>query len=186
VHHGTAGKLREHSLGTCLSRRCLKEKTMIRMKNIERVTNISNPALFVELRDSFASRASAISPFVDRLMTFIRLLMGKSATANEAEDDIETAIHEALSNAVVHGNHEDPKRQVHVTCRCTLDGEVLITVQDEGEGFNGEVPDPRSPERRLLTHGRGLLIMRTLMDEVSFENNGTVVRLRKRVNNQSA
>jgi serine/threonine-protein kinase RsbW len=159
---------------------------MIRVKYIERVANIPNPAPFVELRDSFASRASAISPFVDRLMKFIRLFMAKSGTANEAEDDIDTAIHEALSNAVVHGNHEDPKKQVHVTCRCTLDGEVLITVRDEGEGLDGEVPDPRSPERRLLTHGRGLHIMRALMDGVSFEENCTVVRLRKRVNRQPA
>jgi serine/threonine-protein kinase RsbW len=110
--------------------------------------------------------------------------MGKSGAVDEAVDDIESAIHEALSNAVVHGNHEDPKKQVYVTCRCSLDGEVLIAVQDEGEGFNGEAPDPRSPERRLLTHGRGLHIMKALMDEVSFEENGTVVRLRKKVNSQ--
>jgi serine/threonine-protein kinase RsbW len=155
-------------------------------ENIERATNISNPAPFVELRDSCASRASAISPFIDRLMKFIKFFMGRSGTADEAEDDIESAIYEALSIAVVHGNHENPEKQVHVTCRCSLDGEVLITVQDEGEGFNGEAPDPRSPERRLLTHGRGLHIMKTLMDEVSFEENGTVVRLRKRVNSPTA
>jgi serine/threonine-protein kinase RsbW len=157
---------------------------MIGTKNIERVTNISSPSPFVELRDSFASRVSAISPFVDRLMKFIEFFMGKSGAVDEAVDDIESAIHEALSNAVVHGNHEDPKKQVHVTCRCSLDGEVLIAVRDEGEGFNGEAPDPRSPERRLLTHGRGLHIMKALMDEVSFEENGTVVRLRKKVNSQ--
>ena len=159
---------------------------MIGTKNIERVTNISSPSPFVEVHHSFASSASAISPFVDRIMKFIKFFMGKSGAANEAEDDIESAMHEALSNAVVHGNHEDPKKQVHVTCRCSLDGEVLITVRDEGKGFNGEAPDPRSPERRLLTHGRGLHIMKTLMDEVSFEENGTVVRLRKRVNSQAA
>jgi len=43
------------------------------------------------------------------------------------------------------------------------------------------VPDPTDPPRLLLTHGRGLHLMRTLMDEVSFEENGTVVRMRKRM-----
>jgi serine/threonine-protein kinase RsbW len=155
---------------------------MTMKENIERATNVSNPSPFVELHHSVASRVSAISAFVDRLLKFIKFFMGKSGAANEAENDIESAIHEALSNAIVHGNHENPKKQVHVTCRCSLDGEVLITVLDEGEGFNGEAPEPRSPERRLLTHGRGLHIMKTLMDEVSFEEGGTVVRLRKRVN----
>jgi serine/threonine-protein kinase RsbW len=158
---------------------------MTMKENIERATNTSSPSPFVELHHSFASSASAISPLVDRLMKFIKFFMGSSAAANEAEDDIESAVREALSNAVVHGNHENPEMQVHVTCRCSLDGEVLITIRDDGEGFNGEVPDPTSPERRLLTHGRGLHIMKTLMDEVSFEERGTVVQLRKRVNSQS-
>jgi serine/threonine-protein kinase RsbW len=159
---------------------------MTMKENIEHATNISSPSPFVESYHSFASRISAISPLVERIMKFIKFFMEKPGAANEAEDDIESAIHEALSNAVVHGNHEDPKKQVHVTCRCSLDGEVMITVQDEGEGFDGDAPDPRSPERRLLSHGRGLHIMKTLMDEVSFEENGTVVRLRKRVNGHAA
>lgn len=43
------------------------------------------------------------------------------------------------------------------------------------------VPDPTEPQGLLLTHGRGLHLMRTLMDEVSFEERGTVVRMRKRM-----
>jgi serine/threonine-protein kinase RsbW len=70
-----------------------------------------------------------------------------------------------------------------VVCRCTTDGEVLITIQDEGEGFNsGAVPDPTVPENRLCTHGRGIYVMKTLMDEVDFEQGGTVVHMRKRPN----
>ena len=59
-------------------------------------------------------------------------------------------------------------------------GEVLITVRDEGEGFDSRaVPDPTDETNLLLTHGRGLLLMQTLMDEVGFQGNGTVVRMRK-------
>jgi serine/threonine-protein kinase RsbW len=107
---------------------------------------------------------------------------GLGCKRSQVQDAIEIAMHEALANAVVHGNHQNPAKQVLVSCRCSMDGEVVITVRDEGEGFDSDVlPDPTKPERRLLTHGRGLHIMKTLMDEVSFEENGTVVRMRKRM-----
>ena len=139
-------------------------------------------ATFVELHQSLASRAAAISSFVDQLMRFIRFFMEKGGTAKEAEEEIEIAIYEALANAVIHGNHENQEKQVHVACRCSMDGEVVISVRDEGEGFDSRVvPDPTEAQRLLLTHGRGLHLMKALMDEVSFEENGTVVRMRKRM-----
>jgi len=69
----------------------------------------------------------------------------------------------------------------------TVDGEVSITVRDEGHGFNSEtIPDPTSPENRMFTHGRGIYLMKTLMDEVSFEEGGAVVMMRKKSNASSA
>jgi serine/threonine-protein kinase RsbW len=115
-------------------------------------------------------------------MRFIRFFMENGGTTKEVEEGIEIAIHEALANAVIHGNHENQEKQVHVACRCSMDGEVLITVRDEGKGFDSRlVPDPTEAQRLLLSHGRGLHLMKTLMDEVSFEENGTVVRMRKRM-----
>ena len=147
-----------------------------------RATSNSIPAHFVELRQSLASRAVDISPFVDQLMRFIKLFMAKLGIPKETEDEIEIAVLEALANAVIHGNGENPEKKVHLTCRCFMDGEVSIMVRDEGEGFDSQsVPDPTGPQGLLLTHGRGLHLMRTLMDEVSFEANGTVVRMRKRM-----
>ena len=151
-------------------------------QNIGRTTNSSISAPFVELHQTLTSRAAAISPFLDQLMRFIRFFMGKFGAARKDEDQIEIALCEALANAVIHGNHENPEKQVHVTCRCSMDAEVLITLRDEGEGFDCEaVPDPTEPQRRLLSHGRGLLLMRAMMDEVSFEEHGTVVRMKKRM-----
>jgi serine/threonine-protein kinase RsbW len=145
-------------------------------------THNSGSAPFVELHKSFPSYIAPLSAFVDELMRFIRLFMGKVGTAREAEEELEIAIHEALANAVIHGNHENRMKQVHVACRCHMDGEVLVTVRDEGEGFDSRsVPDPTDAQRLLLAHGRGLHLMRALMDEVSFEENGTVVRMRKRM-----
>ena len=86
---------------------------------------------------------------------------------------------EALANAIIHGNHEDRRKQVHVTCRCEPD-EVSITVKDEGKGFDvNSVPDPTAPENIVSVHGRGIHVMKALMDEVCFEEGGVVVRMRK-------
>lgn len=96
-----------------------------------------------------------------------------------SEEDVEIALLEALANPVVHGNHEDPGKQVYVGCRGGAD-EVSIVIRDEGQGFEiGQVPDPTTPENIESSHGRGIYLMKTLMDEVRFERRGTVVYIRK-------
>jgi serine/threonine-protein kinase RsbW len=147
-------------------------------------TNLSDSTPFVELAQSLACPTGSISTVVDQLMRFIRLFMGNFGS-DKRTDDVEIAIREVLSNAVIHGNHEDPGKQVSVTCRCSADGEVLITVRDEGLGFdNRAAPYPKEPQKQLLSHERGLQLIATLVNEVSFEENGTVVRLRKRMKNR--
>jgi len=134
---------------------------------------------FVELRQSLPSRISIISPFVEQLMCFI----ARFRNSDGSELDVEMAVREALANAIVHGNQQDPRKSVYVACRCTTDGEVSITVQDEGEGFDADsVVDPTAQENRLLTHGRGIYLMKTLLDEVRFECRGAVVYMRKASN----
>jgi len=130
-----------------------------------------------KLRQSLSSQVTAISPFVDQLIMFIR----NCRKTDGSELEIETAVREAISNAVIHGNHEDPCKRVQVMCQCNSDGEVRITVRDKGPGFKSDaVPDPTSPENRLSTHGRGIYLMRMLMDEVSFVKGDSVVRMRKK------
>lgn len=134
---------------------------------------------FVELRQSLPSQVAIISPFVDQLMHFIARF--RKPDGNELS--IETALHEALANAIVHGNHEDPCKLVWVTCRCTTDGDVSLTVQDEGQGFGAAtVLDPTTQENLLLPHGRGIYLMKTLMDDVCFEQGGAVVYMHKASN----
>ena len=140
-------------------------------------------APFFELRQSLLSQIALISPFVDQLMFFI-------ANCRNQEDgglDIEMALREALANGIVHGNQEDPLKCVYVACRCTTDGEVSIEVQDEGQRFDSNaVADLKIPENRLVNHGRGIYLMKTLMDEVHFEHGGALVYMRKKSNAGSA
>jgi serine/threonine-protein kinase RsbW len=92
-------------------------------------------------------------------------------------------VHEALANAVIHGNQLDPNKRVCVACRCYTDGEVSIAIRDQGRGFDsGSIPDPTAPENQLSSHGRGIYLMRASMDEVHFDEGGLVVRMRKKPN----
>lgn len=129
---------------------------------------------FMELRHSLPSDVALISPLTHQLMRFI------SRYRDGDNFEIELALSEALANAIIHGNQEDPNKRVSVGCRCTTGGEVSITVQDEGSGFEvGTVPDPTSADKRLGRTGRGIYLMKALMDEVCFEQRGTVVHMRK-------
>jgi len=136
-----------------------------------------NSASFIGLRNILPSNVDIISPFVDQLILFI----SKMRPADDDNYEIELALREALVNAVVHGNQNDSGKRIYVNCRCTSDGGVSITVEDEGNGFDPDlVPDPTSPDNRLRTNGRGIYLMRTLMDEVDFRQGGSVVHMRKR------
>jgi serine/threonine-protein kinase RsbW len=132
---------------------------------------------FVELRQSLPSRITAIEPFVEQLMSFI----SKFRPPDGSETDIELALQEAIANAVIHGNGEKPNKRVYVVCRCNIEGEVSITVCDQGPGFkNCSVPDPTTRENRMCAHGRGIYLMQSLMDEVYFEEDGAIVHMRKK------
>jgi len=134
-------------------------------------------AAFVKFRYSLPSDLAMVSSFVDEATHVTTRLRGTDGS----ELDIEIALREALSNAVIHGNREDPYKRVYVTIRCSADGEVSITARDEGAGFDSDsIADPTAPEKLLSTHGRGIYLMRALMDEVSFEEGGTVVYMRKK------
>jgi serine/threonine-protein kinase RsbW len=93
---------------------------------------------------------------------------------------------EAAANAVLHGNKKDPAK--HVKARFTLTPDSLvIQIADEGSGFNpSDVPDPLSPEGLLRPSGRGIFLMRAIMDEVNFRqlSPGTEITLVKHRNRE--
>src|ERR1700738_4418987 len=131
----------------------------------------------LEIDSWMPSEVRAISPLVDRLM---RLIKGSQCVPGE-EFDIELALREALDNAVVHGNQEDPETKVHIRYRCQPGNEISIVVTDQGKGFdfekivgNGITWDPASE------HGRGIQLMKAYMDDVHFERGGSEVHMRKR------
>ena len=95
--------------------------------------------------------------------------------------NVPVALSEALSNAILRGNQEDASK--HVRVRAEMDARrIVLEVQDEGDGFDLDAfdPDPTSPQRLHREDGRGLFLMRKLMDSVErvpVAARGTRVRL---------
>lgn len=85
------------------------------------------------------------------------------------------ALSEALANAIVCGNLSDPAK--HVTVRVQFGKTVIeMEVADEGAGFlPGQLPDPTAPERLSSPDGRGIFLIRRLMDEVRFNEKGNAI-----------
>ena len=100
----------------------------------------------------------------------------------EAAFGMDLAVREAVANAILHGNKQDETKMVEI--RLTPSAAALtIEVRDFGAGFDPEsVPDPTDAEHILRASGRGILFMRTFMDQVNWSRHpagGTVVRMTK-------
>jgi len=100
-----------------------------------------------------------------------------------------TAVREAVTNAVIHGNKEKPGTTVDVSFEL-LPGCICITVVDQGDGFDPEtLPDPVSKEHLMDASGRGVFLMNQLMDEVSYtfpEGGGTTLCMKKCIRTAAA
>jgi serine/threonine-protein kinase RsbW len=134
----------------------------------EEMTELVLPSRIEAIQDA----ASAAAEFVNRL-----------GMGEEAAFAVDMAVREAVTNAVLHGNRQDEAKTVEVSFKSSP-GEIEITVRDFGEGFDKEsVPDPTEPENILKTSGRGMLFIRTFMDEVEWSRHpagGTLVRMKKK------
>ncbi len=82
---------------------------------------------------------------------------------------------EALSNAIVRGNGEDSGKWVDIRAELLSDT-IRVHVTDEGPGFDpGSVPDPVTPEQLDTSGGRGLYLIRKLVDSVEFNEQGNSI-----------
>jgi anti-sigma regulatory factor (Ser/Thr protein kinase) len=125
------------------------------------------------------SRVEEIGPCVDAIV-----VLGKSSgcVSGENQTDVEMSLFESLANAVLHGNHQDPAKQVYIHYHFHPGKEILFVIKDEGPGFDpSRVADPTARENIEAEYGRGILLMKTFMDEVRYEKSGTEVHLRKKL-----
>ena len=136
-----------------------------------------DPAGLIQRLDlTLAGDVKAIDPAVLRIMAIV----ADMGCADGKEFAIETAIREALANAVRYGCKGDSSRSVSISVSCNPSEGMIIVVRDPGEGFDpAKVPSPIIGDRLYAEHGRGIYLINQLMDEVRFRAGGTEIWMRK-------
>ena len=106
-------------------------------------------------------------------------ILKETGFTEDIQEQINLAVIEAGTNAIKHGNKENPVKKA--TIEFTLAEDKLVTtIKDEGDGFTRkEVADPLDPENLLKSSGRGLFLMEACMDSVTYEDNGTIIKMVK-------
>ncbi len=141
------------------------------------------PDLALSFEVSFTGCREKVADTVERVMSLVQTL----PCAQGRLEQLHLALMEALTNAVIHGNREDPAKVVTVCAGCNRRAELLVWVTDQGEGFDpSALPDPTVAGNMHEGHGRGVFLMRRLVDEVEFNLGGRQVMLRKRMARENA
>jgi serine/threonine-protein kinase RsbW len=136
------------------------------------VTEETTELTFPSRIDSIAEAAAAAAEVARR-----------AGFTEDALFGIDMAVRESVTNAVLHGNREDESKPVEIGFHNSALG-LRITVRDRGQGFDpAGVADPTDPQNLLKASGRGILFMRTFMDDVRWERHpqgGMVVEMLKK------
>jgi serine/threonine-protein kinase RsbW len=91
--------------------------------------------------------------------------------------NLRVGVAEALANAMMYGNARDPGKRVKLEAWCSRDS-IRIRVTDEGPGFDpGTLPDPTLPQNRTRARGRGVFLIRQLMDHVEYNEQGNSIEM---------
>ncbi|HEU5210002.1 MAG TPA: ATP-binding protein [Longimicrobiales bacterium] len=89
--------------------------------------------------------------------------------------NLRVGLTEALANAMLYGNNRDPRKRVRVEAQIEPD-RIMIRVTDEGRGFDpDQVDDPTTPANLQKIGGRGIFLIRKLMDRVEFNDRGNSI-----------
>lgn len=123
--------------------------------------------------------------YIEKVEALTEKACAQAKFSEDERDSMAIAVTEAVNNAILHGNKKNPEKNVHVNITATADT-VRVTIRDEGDGFNPQrIDNPLEPQNLLKESGRGVFIVRSLMDEVSFDfSKGgteiTLVKIRKK------
>lgn len=119
-----------------------------------------------------------------RVADFTENIGEQLGLSEDVIDDISIAVTEAVNNAITHGNKNNESKAIEISYKNEKE-KIIVYVKDNGEGFEiDNISDPRVDENLLKNSGRGILIMRSLMDDVVVisDNQGTEVQLVKYIN----
>ncbi|RKX24607.1 MAG: ATP-binding protein [Candidatus Zixiibacteriota bacterium] len=121
--------------------------------------------------------------FLQDVDTFVEGTLRNLGADKSVTADIAISVSELVNNAIIHGNGSSPDKSVSVKVTCT-NKVVTITVSDEGGGFDPDsVADPLAEENLMKEVGRGIFVIRSLMDKMEYSttSNGSSVSITKTI-----
>ena len=128
---------------------------------------------FIDIASEDANIKKVSSEIVDKLAPL--------GVDKERLFDIRLCVEEALRNAIVHGNRGDKKKRVKITYNIE-ESAITVEVEDGGKGFDPrKLPDPASGNNVMKESGRGVYLIKKLMDKVDFNKKGNKIRMEKRL-----
>ena len=106
--------------------------------------------------------------FLPEVEEFIIQIAEENNLSEDKFNNLALSVAEAASNSIVHGNKSDREKLLQI--KVIVDEKIFkIIFKDEGTGFNPRaVPDPTKPENILKDNGRGIHIMRTFLDDLTY------------------
>ncbi len=123
-----------------------------------------------------------LSTDVKRIIPFTTRIAGKVLALTDSDEEafnVKLALEEALTNAMRHGNKLDPALKVDIVIQADKK-KIMLDVHDEGNGFDFErLPDPTSGAYVERPSGRGIFLMRKLMDSLEFYDGGRGIKMVK-------
>ncbi len=128
------------------------------------------------LTKQLPSKLDIVSNFIDDVICALQ--QGFPLNGDQVFD-IRLVLEEALTNAIKHGNQNQV--DLFVDVNITQEGRKLtFKIGNQGKGFDPEkVPDPTQGAGLLRTSGRGVFLIRKIMDEVAYQDNGRVLVMAK-------
>ncbi len=126
----------------------------------------------------FSSNIKAVNKIVKNALEYI----SENIPVADDEDlmEIRLILSELLFNAVIHGNKESSDKFVKL--KITADGNTInAVISDQGEGFDLSRLSYKNGEPSTDEHGRGILLVRALVDSIAYSKSGSKILFSKRV-----
>ena len=123
-------------------------------------------------------------PSTLRLAKYVRILMEPLQCCKKTFERVELGLHEALVNAVIHGNHLDPTKNLRVR-RIITPNWLIWQIQDEGNGISFSKRKTSLPDKLDAENGRGLFLIANCFDDVRWSKKGNRVQLACKLSNNN-
>jgi serine/threonine-protein kinase RsbW len=118
---------------------------------------------------------------LDEIELFIEQIRAERDIGEEVAGNLMVAFHEAVTNAILHGNQLDPSKVVDIKAWFE-DHQLVLQVTDQGSGFDPDsLPDPLDENNLLKSGGRGVFLIRQFSDDISYNDSGNMVTIRYKI-----